>query len=301
MKYRLSLLLLALLLLVSSLQAQQKTSLTDSKPMAGLYLTVDAGLVVPNAKHADFYSGKPGYSNSINRVLNSELYGSQIWNNLTEQGLISPSAIGSYRELNVVEYPQMYYKLAYQLGVGFRYAYKSGWGWLLRFDYCMLNAAGQFNLSSDNGTGILGNKQYITCDIYGVEKRTLIDFGIVKRVPLTERIDLELDLGLSLNSTKVQKNAMRIAGQTYSILDVWNGSSPYNGIGTYSYVNEGRMGFGDFATLALSYRTSAGTIDFGYTLYYMQTKFVNYNEQDCYAFQHNIFFRFNVNNFKFFD
>ena len=59
------------------------------------------------------------------------------------------------------------------------------------------------------------------------------------------------------------------------------------------------VGIGYFGTVALSYRVPLGAIDFGYTYYYMQTKFHNYNEDDCYAPQHNIFVRFNINNFSF--
>lgn len=300
---KISLLILALVLLALPASAQKKKKATDASRLSGLYLSVDAGLLVPDAKQAQFYGGRPGVNtNTIDRVLHSELYGQQIWSDLVESQLISPSAIGDYRALQVVEYPsQMYYKLTYQLGVGFRYVYPSQWGWLMRFDYSQLTAAGQFNLSSDNGTGLLGHNQYVTCDIYGIEKRTLVDFGILKRIPITEMIDLELAVGFDVNSTKVQKNGMRINGKNYSILDVWGGYSPYPGIQPYEYFNEGKMGIGGFGSLAVSYLCAVGSIDFGYTAYYMQTKFTGYNEADCYALQHNIFFRFNVNNFKFFD
>lgn len=296
--------LLAILILAIPAQAQKKKKqpAADAQPLSGLYLSVDAGLLVPNAKQAQFYNGDPRTTgNSIDRVLHSELYGQEIWTSLVDQGLISPSAIGSYRQLQVVEYPaNMYYKLTYQLGVGIRYMYPSQWGWLIRFDYSQLTAAGQFNLSSDNGAGILGSNRYITSDIFGVEKRTLIDFGILRRAHLTSSLDLELGIGFDLNSTKVQKAGMRIAGHTYSILDVW-GQSPYPGISAYEYINEGLLGIGGFGTIALSYLCNVGSIDLGYTAYYMQTKFAAYNEADAYALQHNIFIRFNMNNFRFFD
>ena len=269
--------------------------------MSGLYVFVDAGLLIPNNKQANFYSGRPENSNTINRVLNSETYGTQIWSSLVDGGYISPSSIGDYSQLQVVEYPNMYYRLTYQLGLGFRYVYESGWGWLLRFDYSQLTAAGQFNLSSNNGTGILGHDQYVTCDIFGVERRTLIDFGITKRIPLTQLMDLEVDFGFDLNSTHVNQNGIRVAGNTYSILDIWGGYPPSSYTGTYEYFNEGRIGIGGFGALAVSYLSKVGSSDLGYSCYYMQTKFSNYNENDCYALQHTVFLRFNVNNFKFFD
>lgn len=301
MKQPLYLLLLSLLILSLPLQAQKKKSAPEAHRMSGLYLNVDAGLLIPNSKQADFYSGRPGNSNTIDRVLHSETYGTQIWSSLVDGGHISPSAIGDYSQLQVVEYPHMYYRLTYQLGVGFRYVYESGWGWLLRFDYSQLSAAGQFNLSSNNGTGVLGSRQFVTCDIFGIERRTLIDFGIAKRIPLTSLVDLEIDFGFDLNSTHVKQNGIRVVGRTYSILDIWGGYPPSSYTGTYEYLNEGRIGIGGFGSMAVSYLSKVGSIDLGYSCYYMQTKYTNYNENDAYALQHTVFLRFNVNNFKFFD
>lgn len=301
MKQPLYLLLLSLLILSLPLQAQKKKSAPEAHRMSGLYLNVDAGLLIPNSKQADFYSGRPGNSNTIDRVLHSETYGTQIWSSLVDGGHISPSAIGDYSQLQVVEYPHMYYRLTYQLGVGFRYVYESGWGWLLRFDYSQFTAAGQFNLSSNNGTGVLGSRQFVTCDIYGIERRTLIDFGIAKRIPLTSLVDLEIDFGFDLNSTHVKQNGIRVVGRTYSILDIWGGYPPSSYTGTYEYLNEGRIGIGGFGSMAVSYLSKVGSIDLGYSCYYMQTKYTNYNENDAYALQHTVFLRFNVNNFKFFD
>jgi hypothetical protein len=190
------------------------------------------------------------------------------------------------------------------LGVGFRYVYDNGWGWMMRFDMSEVTAAGQFLLSSNNGTGILGSNNYVVCGIYGRERRVLIDLGMTKRIPLTEMIDLELDFGFDVNNTKVQKNDIRVPdskGKTYNILDIWGGQTPYHGIGTYEYINQGGVGIGYFGTVALSYRVPMGAIDFGYTYYHVQTKFRGYNEDDCYAPQHVVFLRFNLNNFSFFD
>ena len=285
-------------------QAQKKKATQKMQPLSGLYVTMDAGLLIPSDKQANFYNGDSRSPNNLMRVLKSEMYGTQIWNDLVNRQLISPSAIHDYGEFEVAEYANMYYRLTFQIGVGFRYVYDNGWGWLARFDFSEVTAAGQFLLSSNNGTGILGSNNYVVCGIYGRERRVLIDLGMAKRIPLTEMLDLELDFGFDLNNTKVSKNGIRVpdkGGQTYSILDVWGGQTPYSGIGTYEYINQGAIGIGYFASVALSYRVPVGAIDFGYTYYHMQTKFRNYNEDDCYAPQHNIFLRFNINNFSFLD
>lgn len=300
MKHTLLFLSLAILLSATPLQAQKKKASAKQPRITGLAVSVDAGLLIPNAKQANFYSGRPGNPNTIDRVLCSELYGTQIWSSLVSQQLISPSAIPSYSAFRIAEYADMYYKLSYQIGLGIRYNYNSGWGWMLNFDFSQLTAAGQFLLSSDNGTGIPGSRQYIPCDIYGLEKRILIDFAVARRVPLTNILDLEIALGIGVNNTKVSENGMNIAGHTYSILDVWGGQSPYSGIGSYDYINQGGIGFGSLASVALGYNMPGATLDFGYACRYMQTLFKGYNDNDCFALQHNVFFRFNINNFTLF-
>ena len=299
MKFRIFLFLLLTIALALPTGAQKKKSQAVPPRITGLSLTVDAGLLIPKSKQANFYNGKDGHSNTINRVLKSELYGTQIWSNLVNQQLISPSAIPDHRAFTIAEDANMYYRLTYQLGVGVRYDYNSGWGWFLRFDYSQVTAAGQFLLSSNNGTGILGSKQYVPCDIYGREKRIFIDLAIAKKVPLTRIIDLEFDLGFDLNNTKVTANGIRVGGQTYSILDVWGGMSPVPGSGTYEYFNEGGMGIGGFGAVVLCYRMNGYSIDFGYGCSYVPTIYKGYNDGDAYALQHNIFFRFNINNFNF--
>lgn len=294
--------LFLLLLLPLFVQAQNHLS--------GLSLTVDAGLLVPNDKQAGFYSGRPGCPNTIERVLKSEQYGTQIWNDLVNQQLISPSAIHDYREFTIAEYPTMDNKLTYQLGVGIRYDYDSRWGWLLHFDYSQASAVGQFLLSSNNGTGILGGSQYVVCDIYGTEKRMLIDFAIARRQPLSSYMELEIDFGLDFNNTKVQKQEMRIGKGAYSVLDVWGGRSPEMTTGTYEYMNQGRLGWGGFCSVALCYTMAGASIDLGYTLYHTQTRYLDYNDWAAGSFldrwlasaalQHNVFLRFNINNFSFF-
>ena len=112
MKHHISLFLIALLVCAMPLQAQKqkkKASSTPQQHLSGLGVSINAGLLIPNAKQANFYSGRPGNENTIDRVLRSEQYGTQIWTSLVNQGLISPSAIPSYSAFTIAEYPDMYY------------------------------------------------------------------------------------------------------------------------------------------------------------------------------------------------
>lgn len=263
----------------------------------GLSVFASAGAVWADDCNANFYSGRPGNANTINRVLYSNRYGTQIWTDLKNDGLID-GTIGSYNQLKVEEYANMYYRISYQIGVGLRYEYPSGFGWLLRFDLMRLMANGVFNLGSSTGTGILSNNhRYIPCDIIGREDRINIDFAITRTVDLGNNICLELDLGASLNNSKVKENLMVIDGSNYSILDVWGGNTPDIGVGDYEYVNQGGLGWGVFMSGLVGYQIDGlGAIKMGYTCYHAKANLKGY---EAMGWHHSLTLRFEINNFSF--
>lgn len=265
---------------------------------SGLSFSLDAGVLRANNATANFYNGAPQNANTINRILHSQAYGQEIWQNLKNQGFIT-DAIGSYSQLNVVEYGDMQYKIAFQLGMGFRYEYNGGWAWLMRFDYAKLNAVGAFNLSRDNNTGIISGNRYVTCDIAGEENRINIDLGIAKRFYLSSGQFVGLEMGGNLNNTKVISNDIRIAGETYSILDVWNGESPSAYSASYEYINQGGLGYGAFASICWGFSLPNGSAaSVGYTLYYNKINLDNYSSL---AAQHLFSLKFDITGFGFFD
>lgn len=269
----------------------------DGKPPStGLSVFANANAYLAAKNAAAFYNGTPSSLNTINRVLHSDSYGRQIWQNLKTAGLIS-DAVGSYNQLQVAEYPDMYYKISYQIGIGFRYDYPSRFGWLLRFDLAKLQAAGVFNLSTDNGTGLLGRDRYIPCNLAGLEDRINIDLALTKSIPLSKALDLELDLGASLVNTKVRDNIMEIAGSTYSILDRWGGRTPDAGVADYEYVNQGRIGYGVFVSLLLGYYVNnVGALRLSYSCSHTRVSFENAN---YWGWQHSLGIRIEMNNFSF--
>ena len=289
---RRTLILLTALLLAASAAAD------DGKPPspAGLSFFANAGAFWADKVNANFYNGAPGNANTIDRVLHSEQFGPNIWQTLVNQQRISPSAISNYSQLQVVEYADMYYRLSYQIGIGLRYDYASGFGWLLRFDLAKLNAIGAFNLSSDNGAGILGNDRYIRCGILGREDRINIDLAISRTVMLNDMLQLEINLGASLINTKVKENLMEIGGGTWSILDIWNGQTPYYGDQGYEYINQGGIGYGVFISALVGYAIpDVGAIKAGYTCYQAKTVLEGYT---AWGWQHMLGVRIEMNNFN---
>ena len=286
---------IALMLTVIMLAASATAD--DGKPPSsrytGLSLFADAGAFWGDPATANFYSGRPENDNRINTILHSNSFGTQIWNHLTEQGLIS-SAVGSYNQLQVVEYPEMYYRTSFLYGLGIRYDYRSGFGWLLRFDLARLTAVGSFNLSATGGTGILGTDEYVRCGMLGQEDRIHIDFAVTAKLPLSDVLDLEIDIGAGI----VRENLMEIAGATYSILDVWDGQTPDVGTAAYEYINQGGIGWNIFASALIGYQLKGvGAIRMGYTIYHSKINLRNYSGG---TLNHMVGVRFEINNFNVF-
>ena len=282
---------LALLLAASTLAEDGKP------PSTGLSIVGGAAAFVASNSTADFYAGLPQNANTIDRVLHSDTYGRTIWQSLVNQGLISPSDIGSHAALRVEEFPRMEYRLSMQYGLGIRYDYASGFGWMLRFDIAQLQAIGAFNLGSQSGSGILGSNQYVRCGMAGREDRIAIDLALTRSVSLGEAWLLELDLGAQLLNTRVKENLMEVAGNTYSILDVWGGRTPDAGVGSYDYVNQGGIGYGVYAGFWIGLRVGGvGNIKVGYSCLQQHVILEGYS---AWGWQHSFGLRLEMNSFDF--
>ena len=281
----------------ASLSSVVSPTSLSSAPYTGLSFTAGAAATWADKATAGFYSGRPENPNNINLVLHSDTYGNQIWSNLVQQGLLSPSAVGSHNQLTVSEYPTMYYRTSLCYGVGIRYDYRSGFGWLLRFDISRLHAIGAFNLSTSNGTALPGTRQYIRCGMLGQEDRVNIELALTRTIPLGEALCLEVDLGGTLTNTKVKENLMEIGGQQYSILDRWGGHSPDYTTQGYEYINQGGVGYGVFATLAIGWRVQAiGAIKAAYSCAQSHTVLEGYTS---WGWLHTLGIIVEVNNFSF--
>ncbi len=272
----------------------------DGKPPSpGLSFFVNAGAFWADKNTANFYSGRESNVNTIYRVLHSNTYGQQIYDYLKTQDYIT-DAVGGYQNLQVVEWANMYYRTSYQIGLGVRYDYSSGLGWLLRADIAQLTALGIFNLSSNNGTGILGSKQYVPFNIFGQEERISIDAAITGRLDVSNNIQLEVDLGASVINTKVKENMIGIDGKTWSILDRWNGQTPDYGVSAYNQeILQGGIGYGVFISAVVGYSIpSLGSLKAVYTCYQSKTVLRDYT---AWGWQHMLGIRAEINNFKIFE
>lgn len=285
-----------LLLILFSVGFSLNCLLAQEK-LEGLSLSVGAGMMFANPYHSNFYNGSEGNVNTINRVLHSQTYGENIWYDLFSQGLIG-SSIQNYQQLNVVEYGDMYYKMAVQLDFGVRYDYSNGLGWILHFDYSKLDAIGAFNIWSGHSDPILSNvSQYVTCPIVGEEKRINIDLGLAYHIPMGNSWSMECILGGNLNNTKVLSNDMKIGNGIYNILDIWSGMNPSYGTVERDYINQGGIGYGGFVTIGASYTLPGfSAISAGYTFYYTKISLLNY---EAFKPQHLVYIRFDLNNFSF--
>ena len=281
-------------LLPTSATAQTSKS-NEPFDFVGLSVFIDAGVTMPNNHTAAFYNGRRGNQNTIERILYSEMFGYDIWQNLVEQELISPSAIPSYRELEIAEPATTEYSIATQLGLGFRYDFVKRFGMIARFDYLKLTAKGIFNLSSGAPSSILSNlNQYIPCGIYGTETRTYIDLGLFKSFAINDCLRFVLDFGVNVNSTKVLTHSMEIGGKEYSILDVWNGNSPNMGMQGYEYY-QSSVGYGLFVSPNIEYiLPNAMGMNLGFSFYYTKINMPGYTD---FTPQYTVYIRFLTNKF----
>lgn len=272
----------------------------DGNRLRGLSLIVDVGVLNASDIHANFYNGNPNNVNTLNRILHSETYGHAIWNRLTELDLIN-STVSDYNHLKVDEYGDMYYQLAMQLGLGFRYDLEYiDWAWQVLFNYAKLNAVGQVLLNSGRERNTLTNQNaYVVCPTLGVEERIYFDLGLIKKIRLSNGLDFEVGAGVNANNTKVESSEIQIAGVKYSILDIWNGQSPSSYVGSYEYINQGGLGLGGYASLSLGITLPVGTaLSLGYVFNYNKTNLQGYEK---YAPHHSFRLTVALNNFSFFD
>ena len=290
-------LIVTLAMLAASATADDGKPPSSSRRETGLSVFVNANGYWSSNNTANFYSGDTTATDKVGgiyRILKSNTYGHEIWQNLRTERLIS-DAIGSEQDFIIAEFANMYYRLSYQIGMGIRYDYESGFGWLLRFDLAKLRAQGQWNLDATNGTGQLGYNRYVPCGISGIEDRINIDLAITRSVALTRALDLELDIGASLINTKVKDNIITVNGHTYSILDRWGGRTPDEGVGSYEYINQGGIGYGFFASLLVGYQVPGiGALKIGYTCAQNRITLQNYT---AWGWHHSLGVRIEINNF----
>ena len=279
--------------------ANIKAQTTAGGQLRGLSLLVDVGTFVPHNSHANFYNGNPNNVNTLYRILHSETYGNQIWNNLTERDMIG-SSIANYRQLTVAEYGDMYYKLAFQLGMGFRYDLDNNrWAWSIQFDYARLHATGAVLINSGHNMAYLSNQnEYVVCPLQGAEERIYVDLALIRKFKTANGIDIELAAGANVNNTKVESSDISIGNITYSILDVWGGQSPSSYTASYDYINQGGIGYGSFATVGFGYTLPVGTaIGLYYTFHYNK---VNLEGYSSFAPHHAVKLTVALNNFSIF-
>lgn len=294
-------LIVTLAMLAASATADDGKPPSSSRRDTGLSVFVNANGYWSSNNTANFYSGDTTATDKVGgiyRIIHSNTYGREIWQNLKTDGYITDN-VGNEQNFTVDEFPQMQYRISYQIGVGIRYDYESGFGWLLRFDLARLRAQGQWLLSRDNGAGPLGSDRYLRCGIVGQEDRINIDFAITRSVALTRALDLELNIGASLINTKVKDNIIIVNGHSYSILDRWGGRTPDEGVGSYEYINQGGIGYGFFASVLIGYQVPGiGAFKVGYTC--AQNRIVLQNHS-AWGWHHSVGVRIEINNFSFFN
>ena len=125
--------ILTALLLAVSANADDGKPPSSTQRNTGLAVFAEANAYWASDVTANFYSGTPTATDNtggIYRILHSNTYGRQIWQDLRTNRLIT-DAVGDYTMLTVAEFPQMHYRISYQIGLGIRYDTEEGAALLL--------------------------------------------------------------------------------------------------------------------------------------------------------------------------
>lgn len=280
MRYLL-LILITSLFLYSSAQETQQQSI-----FGGLSYGLNVGGYFPSYHSADFYNGDPLNDNNVNFVLNNYYHVQEIQNRI---GYLIDT-------VNPYSLPEkMKYNTAMCIGFHFRYELAKNIAVFAQFNYVKLTASGIFLLNLHKPQNYSLDPTYLECNIWGTEKRGMIDIGINRIFPLKEIMNLFVETGLHLNSTRVIENKIKIDGQDYSIVNIY-GNQTYNSSGqqqTYE-VYQGGVGIGIFLSTGLKFVFNENlSVDPGLTFYWSE---INLGKYDGFTPNFYPFVRFSFKN-----
>lgn len=276
--------LLTFLSLAPLLTLAQKT---EQQPIfGGLSYGLNAGIYLPDYHPANFYNGNPENENSIDMVFNNYYYIQEIQNRL------------GYLIDTVTPYTlpgKVKYNPAMSVGFHFRYELAKNLAFFAQFTYVKLTASDAFLLHLRLPQNYSLDPTYESCAIWGTEKRSMIDIGINRIFPLKDVMNLFVESGLHLNNTRVVENKIKIAGQDYSIVNIYGsqGYIPNAQQQTYE-VYQGGIGFGVFFTGGLKFVFNENlSVDPGVTFYWKE---INLGNNDGFHPNFNPFIRFSFKN-----
>jgi hypothetical protein len=263
-----SFLLIALFTL--SISAQRINAQDNRIDLTGWDLGLNFGFYVPPAYHAHFYNGAAENVNNLDFIFGNSFQYNDIYNSLNANDTIIITGM-----------PQnMRYTSTFTGGIYFRRTFKNDLGFSIQFNVAKLTATDLFQVEVDPDY-ILTEPDYRLFNIWGKEDRVNIDIQMSKFFRIKNEMFIPfMELGLNINSTRVQEHKIKINNLEYSLVNVFlNGSYIPGAPQTQYNVQQGGVSIGATASGGLKMVFNENlSIDPGVQLYMQRINLEGYEK-----------------------
>jgi len=290
MMTRLYLFIFSILLAITT-QAQITTESSDDE-YSGMEAGLNVGVYLGNRNTANFYNGagqQEDEMNSADNILYNIHYVNQINEVLEQNGFPYLLHEGEY----YMEYPtNMVYSPSIYAGLTGRYWLNRKFGISLSMNVSRLTTRDNFLIHVPNEIPTNKEPLYIIGTIAGQEDRVNIDFGIINKFPISDKMNFIMEYGFNFNNTSVQFNKIEIYGLVLDIM--YKGPNDYVPGGNqqlYSTFTQGGLGYGGYLTPGLQFNFNENiSVDLVSQFYYTHISLEHYSN---WGFQWVPYVRFN--------
>ncbi len=284
----------------------------ESFDLTGWHLGINMGMFMAGKETAQFYSGEFFNENNIEYVLKNKYWYEEIRQELNSHNVLKNAndypawqssyadwqrqyGLNSYDTANHwwVYYPlSMKYDASISMGFYAKYNFNNSTGIFFQSNYVKLKTGGAFQLVIDSVT-YFSEPALRTGYIVGTEERVNIEIGISKTYPLKDIINLFVETGFHINSTRVLTNDIQIGRREYTIINRYGNNGYLPGTAQTEYdIYQGGIGFGIFLAGGLKFQLSEDiSIDPGVQFYYKKLNLEGYKgfTPDYFAYVRLIF------------
>ncbi len=252
------LLTLAMPLLTLAQGSSRTVSPADTTwPDRGFDFHIAAGMFTGSTFNANYYNGSNLNECNIDYIFTNQ-YWREEWQRMVVENYpyISIGDELTYNDPSDMDW-NMHYSFRTVVGLAARYKFGNGWGMSLSYQYSQLKATTQILLSSNAPSGNMVRQPVVA--LAGKEDRSMFDLSVsylFSRVhPVVKPF---VEAGVQFNYAKVKSfdavlldQNNKSVGNSYTLLDPYNGEGYYPGAQAYNNIVYGGPGYGFSAAAGL--------------------------------------------------
>ncbi len=226
-------------------------------PDRGFDFHIAAGMFTGSRFNANYYNGSNLNECNLDYIFTNQ-YWREEWQRMVAENYryISIGDELYYNDPEDMDW-NMHYSLRTLVGLAARYKFGNGWGISLSYQFSQLKATTQILLSSNAVSGNMVRQPVVA--LVGKEDRSMFDLSVSYLFSRTHRIVKPfVEAGFQFNYAKVKSfDAVLLdqdensVGQSYTLLDPYNGEGYYPGAQAYDNVLFGGPGYGFSAAAGL--------------------------------------------------